>query len=289
MSGRIRWFQTKVPAAKERHEEAEYAFRVLGESAVAAVPELIQIYQEDISPSSKHCAARALSHIGRGARAAAPVLLRDFSHTNADVRADAIGAIISTGGEPGVLVPALRTALKDTDFGVRFNAVSALGCFGDYAKPALPDLMGMLGDPGMADKVLISHVEDAVWNLAPEKVGKPLVVEEATPIITNGVTTEALKLTYSGERRTLFPSGTTVPAATQIRNSDPRPRLSIYRGASDSEEKDHFLGDFEVMGLPATGNGHNVSTKCLIVNGQIILCARDNDKNVFLEIRRVGK
>jgi hypothetical protein len=92
------------------------------------------------------------------------------------------------------------------------------------------------------------------------------VVEEATPMIGNGVTTEALKLTYYGERKTLIPPGTPVPAVAQYWSSSPRPRLTLYRGASAPDGKEHFLGAFEVLDLPASGN-LNVSTLCVIADG----------------------
>jgi len=62
--------------------------------------------------------------------------------------------------------------------------------------------------------------------------------------------------------------------------------LTLYRGASAPEAKEHFLGHFEVLDLPSSAN-LNISTLCVVANGQIILCARDNNRDLFLEIRRV--
>jgi hypothetical protein len=47
-----------------------------------------------------------------------------------------------------------------------------------------------------------------------------------------------------------------------------------------------ILGHFEVLDLPASPD-LNVSTLCVVANGQIILCARDNHGDRFLDIRRV--
>lgn len=105
-------------------------------------------------------------------------------------------------------------------------------------------------------------------------------------MIANGATIQALKLIFRGKRQTLIGPGRPVPAIAQYWNSDPRRRLTLYRGASASEDTDHFLGHFEVLDLPASDN-LNVSTLCIVANGQIILCARDNRRDVFLEIRRV--
>jgi hypothetical protein len=273
--------------AMVRHEEAEHAFEMLGTNAVSAVPELIRIYQQNISASSQRCAALALGHIGRGAQPALPALIQRFTHTNSDTRFYAISAVMSIGGEPAVVVPALTSALKDPNVHVRWNALSGLIRFGGRARPAIPEILKMLDDPGMIGSDSITQqVQTALWRIAPEKVGKPLVVEEATPMITNGVTAQALKVTINGKRQSVIPPGRAVPAVVQFWNSDPRPRLTLYRGPSASEDADRFLGDFEVLDLPASDD-LNVSTLFVVANGRIVLCARDNHRNVFLEIRRV--
>jgi hypothetical protein len=148
-------------------------------------------------------------------------------------------------------------------------------------------MLKMLSDQGMVGSSSITQqVETALWRIAPEKVGKPLVVEQASPMIANGVTTEDLKLTFYGKWKTLIPAGKPVPAVAQYWSSDPRPRLTLYRGASALEGKEHFLGQFEVLDLPKSEN-LNVSTLCVVADGQIILCARDNHRDRFLEIRRM--
>ncbi|MBI2929748.1 MAG: HEAT repeat domain-containing protein [Verrucomicrobia bacterium] len=286
-AARYRWTRINYRYAQPRQEEAEYAFRVLGTNAANAVPELIKIYEEAVPPSSQRSAALALGHIGRGAQAALPALFRNFTHTNGDVRFYAVSAVMHIGGEPGVVVPALTSALKDSNVNVRWNALAGLSNFGGRARSAVPDIVRMLNDPGMVGSDSITQqVETALWRIAPEKVGKPLVVEDATPMIANDTTIQALKLIFHGKRQTLIPPGRPVPAIAQYWNSDPRPRLTLYRGASASEDTDHFLGHFEVLGLPASDN-LNVSTLCIVANEQIILCARDNHRDVFLEIRRV--
>ncbi len=289
LAGRYRWTHFHYRYALERNEEAEYAFEVLKERAVGAVPGLIKIYEENVSPSSQRCAALALGHIGRGATPAVPALLKRFSHTNADVRFYAVSAVMSIRGEPGVVVPALTSALKDSNVNVRWNALVGLSMFGSVARPAVPEILKMLNDPGMVGTSSITQqVETTLWRVAPEKLGKPLVVEDSTPIIVNGVTTQALKITFHGKRQTLIPPGKPVPAVAQYWNSDPRPRLALYRGAEADDGKEYFLGEFEVLGLPESGD-LNVSTLCIIAHEQIILNARDNHTDQFLRIRRLGQ
>jgi hypothetical protein len=273
--------------AMPRHEEAEYAFEMLGTNAVSAVPELIRIYEQNISASSQRCAALALGHIGRGAQAALPALIQRFTHTNKEVRFYAVSAVMSIGGDANLAIPALTSALKDPSVDVRWNALVGLSSFGGRARSAAPEILKMLNDAGMVGSHSITQqVETALWYIAPEKVGKPLVVEDATPMIADGVTTQALKIIFHGKRQTLIPPGRPVPALAQYWSSDPRPGLTLYRGASASEETDHFLGHFEVLDLPASDT-LNVSTLCVVADGQIFLCARDNRRDAFLEIRRV--
>ena len=287
-AGRFRLTRVNYRYAYPRNEEAQYAFEVLGTNAVSAVPELIKIYEDDVSPSSQRCAARALGHIGREAQPALPNLMRRFTHTNSEVRFNAVSAVMYIGGEPGVVVPALISALKDPSVNVRWNALVGLSGFGTRARPAVPEILKMIDDPGMVgSNSITTQVETALWRIAPEKVGKPLVVEEATPIVTNGMTAQALKLLFYGKRQALIPEGRPVPAVAQYWSSDPRPKLTLYRGSSASDGTDHFLGEFEVLDLPAS-ESLNVSTLCVVADGQIVLCARDNRRDVFLEIRRVG-
>jgi hypothetical protein len=91
---------------------------------------------------------------------------------------------------------------------------------------------------------------------------------------------------FNGKRNTLIPAGKTVPAVAQFWNSDPRSSLTLYRG-KDGTAEDHLLGEFEVLGIPPGQASANVSVLCVIAGQQIILCARDNIQDVFLEIRRV--
>jgi hypothetical protein len=287
-SQRHRWTYINYRSRMWQHEEAEYAFELLGTNAVSAVPELIEIYKKNVSPSSQHCTAEALGHIGRGAQAALPVLIRDFTHTNGEVRFYAVSAVMRIGGDPAVVIPALTGALKDSNVNVRWNALVGLEGFGSRARPIVPEIEKMLNDPGMVGTHSITQaVNTALWRIAPDKVGKPLVIEVATPMITNGVTSEAVKFLFHGKRETLVAVGTAVPVVRQYWSSDPRPRLTVYRGASAADGKEQLLGEFEVMDVPPSAN-INISTLCVVADGRIVLCARDNTRELFLEIRRVG-
>jgi len=282
------WISTRYRYARLRNEEAAYAFEVLTTNAAPAVPGLIRIYERNVSTLSQECAAEALGHIGRPAAAAVPVLMKNFTHTNRSVRFRAVSAVMFMGGDPNVLVPALRNALKDSDVSVRWNALIGLSQFGTQSRAAVPDLLRMLDDQGtVGTNGITEQVEIALWRIAPEKVGKPIVVEEASPIIGNGVTTEALKILFYKKRQALIPAGKAVPCLAQYWRSDPRPGLKLYRGPEGTTEKDHFLGEFEVLDLPTTKEDLNVSVLCVIADNRIFLCARDNTRQLFVGIRRV--
>jgi len=253
------------------------------------VPGLIQIYEANISPSSQRYTAQALGHIGRGAEPALPMLIRQFTHTNTDVRFNAVSAVMSIGGNPEVVIPALVSVLKDPDVSVRWNALSGLSRFGKRAHSVVPEILPMLNDEGaVGDSKIKGQVEVTLWRIAPEVVGKALVVEDATPMIADGKTTEAVKSVFGGKRRTLIPKDRTIPTLGQYWNSDPRPMLTLYRGSPDSDDADHFLGNYEVLDVQQPESERiNISTLCIIANGQIILNARDNNRDIFLEIRRL--
>jgi len=279
--------------AYQRNEEAEYAFEVLGKDAAGAVPGLIRIYEAAVTPSSQRCAALALGHIGRAANPAIPVLLRSFTHTNAEVRFNAVSAIYYIGGDPGVVVPAMTRMLKDPKVEIRWNAVGALRQFGRRAGSALPALLEALDDPGrLGDDTLKNQVEIALWDIAPEKVAKPLVVEEATPMVAKGVTTSGLARIFGDQLYTLIPPGRAVPCAVYQgwgSDSDSQMQivLSLYRGTNQTIASNHFLGQYEVMGIAPPPAKTHVQVAYVITREQILLCAHDDTRKMFLELRRV--
>jgi hypothetical protein len=287
-----RWVRTgyRYRYTSWKHDAADFGFKILGTNAVSAVPELIEVCKDSRYPASQDYAAKALGYVGRSAQQAIPVLLRNFTHTNAEVRFDAVTAVHHIGGDPDVVVPAFRAALKDSMPEVRFNAVAALRDFSRRATSAIPDLLEALRDPAiLQDKPLKNEIENILWNLVPETVAKPLVIEEPTPMVVGGVTTEALSQRAWGfgpdeKLFTLIPQGTRVRYCTyQAVGGNP---LYLYRGLTLKGAKDHFLGHFEAVPLtPATNL--NVEIVYIIDEHRILLCARDDNRGEFLELRRV--
>jgi HEAT repeat protein len=121
--------------------EAVEAFRILGASASNAVPELIKIYHENISPGTHVATIEALGSIGPGASQAVPFLLMEMRNTNDYFAGLAMESLGQIHAEPKAVVPALINVLEHGDSKVKLSAACALGKFGAAARPALPLLI----------------------------------------------------------------------------------------------------------------------------------------------------
>jgi hypothetical protein len=292
LANRMRLTTNQYRYATQRNEEACYAFKILGASASNAVPELIRIYQQKIqqtnaTPISVQCASVALGNIGAPASNALPVLFRQFTNTDNQKRFDAVSAAMRIGNDPAVMLPAMIPMLKDPQHGIRWNASSSFERLGWRARAAAPDLLAALNDPTTDNyKGLKEQIETVLWRIAPDKVGKPLVIEETTPLIAGGVTAELVETVYNGQRRTLIQTNRAVPCLSQFAYSAPRGTISFYRRAPGTPGDGHFLGAFEVVGIPAAPTNVNISLLCIIVDRRIVLNARENSTRQFLQIRR---
>ena len=126
---------------------AEYGLYLLGPKAQSAVPDLIQIANQNISPTSRRCAIHALLFIGPSAKEAVPLLLRCATSPDATLRNYAVAALGGIHAEPDRVLPVLINAGHDPDAKVRRDAVWALSEFGPDAKVAVPVLVKALEDP----------------------------------------------------------------------------------------------------------------------------------------------
>jgi hypothetical protein len=133
-----------VPATV-RNIEASRAFIVLGDAAKDAVPDLMQIYNENNSIESQSAIEDVLSWIGPAAKPAIPLLLRAATNSNNQVRANALWALGEIHAEPQLCVPRLIQALGDSDEWARTSAAHALGMFGTDAQSAVPALTELTG------------------------------------------------------------------------------------------------------------------------------------------------
>lgn len=159
-----------------------YAFRILGEEAVSAVPELERMISTDPEGSAEYAnftsAAYALSELGSNAApamvraagqikdpenrsivieqmralgtsgdAAVPFLLSCLSSENVLIRRAAAVSLVQIPTRPQEVIPSLINALKDSDFSVRFYAAAGLGAYKSAARQAIPSLMKAFDDP----------------------------------------------------------------------------------------------------------------------------------------------
>ena len=119
-------------------------FRTLSTNAASAVPDLIRIYQMDISNSSRSTAIMSLGGIGPPAGDAIPFLLQGMGEKTQQLNIiEALGEIHSN---PPLVVPVLINHLTDSDPLVRRYAAKALGEFGADAKPAFGAIAKLLND-----------------------------------------------------------------------------------------------------------------------------------------------
>lgn len=134
--------------------------------------------------------------------------------------------------------------LKDPMHEIRANAAVALGRFGSRARPAVSALLEARDDLARSgDEVPKGILEQSLWHIAPESLGKPLVVADATPIIASGVTTETFDIESNGQRRTLVPAGKRVPCVGQFWTQQPRGRLTLYRKTLGSTTSKRILAN----------------------------------------------
>jgi HEAT repeat protein len=97
--------------------------RIAGRSGASAVPAIAQLLREGVSPT---LAQSALETLGDTESAAAGDVIASYArHRNPALRRTAVAALAKTGGP--VATKALRTALSDSDAGVRGIAATALG------------------------------------------------------------------------------------------------------------------------------------------------------------------
>jgi hypothetical protein len=128
------------------NSEAERGFEILGTNAQQTVTAFMEVYEQNISPSSRMYAAGALSAIAVAAPSTVPSFFRWAASTNQSVRLLAVSLLSHGRLEPSLVVPALSKWLSDTDNDVRLFAAQGLGWYGAEARQAVPALVPLLSD-----------------------------------------------------------------------------------------------------------------------------------------------
>jgi hypothetical protein len=164
--------EIKPALAWEKDYEACLGFRALGESASNAMPELLQIYAEKISPASQCQTAGAIGRIGPAATAAIPSLLQGLKSTNNPVRWNTVRALGWIHGQPETVVPALMEHLQDSNLDICGTSAEALGAFGTNARVAIPILVQKINAPGWRSPYMRNSVANALKQIDPDAAAK---------------------------------------------------------------------------------------------------------------------
>ena len=279
-----RFIPIKYRHASELNREAEYAFELLGTNAASAVPGLIRIYQQARSFDSQMYAALSLGHLGKTAESALPALISNFTHTNDQVRFYAASAVANIRANPHLVVPALRSMLKDSHRPTRWNALVGLASFHRKAEATIPDIL-VMHEREQNDAELLQQVELALWRIAPEKTPKALLVEKDSPLARTNVASANLIMEFEGKRVAGIKTGNPLPRLMQIWTNDPRGTVRLYRTTQNGDEI--FLGGYEVLGLPPKPEPVHAYIVAVVAEGNIYACARDVNENKLLDVRKV--
>lgn len=122
-------------------------FKVLGEDAKGAIPELVTLLKKPSGTIGRKEAMNFLLRVGPPAQAAVPTLLAIAADVKDQDRALAIFTLGYIHSSPESVVPILQSCLSDADETVRYYAVGALPPYGEAAKSAVPLLIPLLSDP----------------------------------------------------------------------------------------------------------------------------------------------
>jgi hypothetical protein len=123
----------------------------------------------------------------------------------------------------------------------------------------------------------------------------PLVVEDATPIVDAGRTSEPFGIeTIGGVFTPLIKVGTAVPCSlsevfSTAADGQSQIMVTPFRGTNQLVAGNHALGRFQVVGLPSAPRGTpQVEVTFTITERQILISARDLTRKTDLEIQRMS-
>ena len=147
-----------LPALEEKRQQVYDQLHALGPASVPALARALR----DPDPEMRRDVAVALDVVGGGwwhfpdgqakldLRPALPALLTALRDSDSGVRAWAAQDISDIGADAARAVPHLRALLRSPDAESRGTACGALGAIGFAARGALPDLQQALDDPSPA-------------------------------------------------------------------------------------------------------------------------------------------
>jgi HEAT repeat protein len=134
------------------HEDARIRFDAaedlgqIGPPAIAAVPVLLKLSEQDVDPLIRLEANKAVASIDSKNEKALPMLVEALNEKAGKVRKRAAECIGDLGARAKPAVSPLLKAVKDRDLTVSWAAIDALGQIGPGAKAAVPILVEALAD-----------------------------------------------------------------------------------------------------------------------------------------------
>jgi HEAT repeats len=173
--------------------EAKAAFDELAGKGVAAMPQLMKIYDQHPNVYSRQIVPAILAGIGPPAKPAIPLLLRATTDADSYVRNNAVYALGRIGAEPALAVPALTKCLEDPADFTRANAAGALATLGTNARPAIPVLIKLLAREQTNSAAVTLPTSGRPGNFTTVWGGHPGGGFFGNPIDVIGPTTAALK------------------------------------------------------------------------------------------------
>ncbi|MBZ0285041.1 MAG: HEAT repeat domain-containing protein [Anaerolineae bacterium] len=142
----------------------------LGSAAAPAVPALIELLEDPITPI-RLAAIEALGEIGELIAPAGPILANLLDDKDKNIRWAAALALGKLGLPSSSSVALLEQLLRDGNREARKAAADALAKIGDAAAPAVPTLINLLDDPNMPIRLAaieaLSKIGDAAAPAVP--------------------------------------------------------------------------------------------------------------------------
>jgi HEAT repeat protein len=136
--------------SSDRSEDRAQACQDLkkwGDEAAIAIPQLLDILEQDLAESVQARALEALGKISCKASALVPVLIDIIATRNGEVQVAAVVALKDLSKESRAVLPKLLKLLRHPRSLVRIYAVSALKALGPEEARALPVLKAAIFDP----------------------------------------------------------------------------------------------------------------------------------------------
>jgi HEAT repeat protein len=176
---------------------AAIALEKVGESAHAAVPQLVQLLNEQSMPEFvaagvRGAAALALGNMGRSGEVAIPELVGLLSDRQPEVRRAAVTALAKQGAAVRGTMPRLVALLKAENPGVQASTAEVLGNLGAAGESALPDLL----------QVMKSGNSEAVSSAAVAIGKMGSVAEDAAPVLVEVLLDERSTTKTKGDAAT---------------------------------------------------------------------------------------